>query len=320
MTETMPARLAHFPIAFYAMLMGLLGFAIVWLRADSIVAVPHIIGLGILAFAGLAFLAVTTLYILKFLRHRDAVLAELNHPVKRNFFATFSITLILISIALMHLAPGISLGFWVVGSALQLVFLLYVMSIWINHTSFQIQHMNPAWFIPVVGNIIVPIGGVFHGFVEISWFYFSIGLIFWIVLLGIIFYRVIFHDPLPERLVPTLFILIAPPAVGFLSYMVLTGHLDAFARILVYAAFFFTLLLFTQIGLFSRIKFFLSWWAYSFPMAAMTLAAMVLYEHTGLHAHHVLAIGLLVIFTLIIIGLIYRTALAIWRNEICVPE
>lgn len=316
-TET---RLAHFPISFFAMIMGLMGFAIVWSKAEALIVAPPFLGQVFLLVAILAFAVVSAIYTTKILRHRQAVLAELNHPVKRNFFATFSIALILLSIALMHQLPRLSLFFLAVGACLQLVFLLYVMSVWISHDNFQIQHMNPAWFIPVVGNIVVPIGGSHHGLMEISWFFFSIGLLFWIVLLTIVMYRIIFHDPLPERLMPTLFIMIAPPAVGFISYMALTDSLDAFARILVYSAFFFTLLLFSQVARFGRLKFYMSWWAYSFPLAAMTLASIRLHESTGLAAHYFLAVLMLAIFTLIIGILVFRTALAIRQGEICQPE
>ena len=104
--------------------------------------------------------------------------------------------------------------------------------------------MNPSWFIPIVGNILVPIAGVPLGYTDISWFFFSIGIVFWPVLLTIIFYRIIFHPALPGKLIPTFFILIAPPAVGFLSYMKLTGEMDNFARILYFSGLFFTLLVF----------------------------------------------------------------------------
>ena len=67
-----------------------------------------------------------------------------------------------------------------------------------------------------------------------------------VILLTIIFYRVLFHHPIDERLMPTLFILIAPPAVGFIAYTRLTGgELDTFARVLYYSGLFLTLLLFT---------------------------------------------------------------------------
>ncbi len=75
----------------------------------------------------------------------------------------------------------------------------------------------------------------------------------------IIFNRIIFHMPLPVKLLPTLFILIAPPAVGFLSYINLTGELDAFAHVLYNFALFLTILLLSQLPRFARLPFFISW-------------------------------------------------------------
>ena len=101
---------------------------------------------------------------------------------------------------------------------------------------FQITHMSPAWFIPPVGSMVVPVAGVEHYAHEPLWFFFSLGLMFWVILLVIFFNRIIFHNPLPNKLLPTLFILIAPPAIGFISYVKLTGGLNEFGRILYYFA------------------------------------------------------------------------------------
>jgi tellurite resistance protein len=79
--------------------------------------------------------------------------------------------------------------------------------------------------------------------VEISWFFFSIGVVFWIVLLAVVMYRLFFHAPLALRLTPTLFILLAPPSVGFVAWSGLVGGLDAFGRVLYYTALFLALLL-----------------------------------------------------------------------------
>jgi tellurite resistance protein len=119
---------------------------------------------------------------------------------------------------------------------------------------------------------------------------------------------------------PTLFIFIAPPAVGFISYYNLIGGIDSFARILYGIALFFTLLLFAQVRLFARLKFFLSWWAYSFPLAAITLATLIMFKETGKAIYASLAMGLLVIQTLAIAMLLTRTALAVVRREICVED
>ena len=69
-------------------------------------------------------------------------------------------------------------GFWIVGVTVHLVFTLYVMSVWIHHEGLEVHHINPAWFIPVVGNVLVPIAGTHLGYTETSWFFFSIGIVF----------------------------------------------------------------------------------------------------------------------------------------------
>jgi tellurite resistance protein TehA-like permease len=41
----------------------------------------------------------------------------------------------------------------------------------------KIHFMNPAWFIPVVGNILIPIAGVEYMPKAFSFFYFTVGLL-----------------------------------------------------------------------------------------------------------------------------------------------
>jgi len=194
------------------------------------------------------------------------------------------------------------------------------MSAWIHHDHFEIQHLNPAWFIPVVGNIIVPLAGVHLAPVEISWFFFSIGVVFWIVLLAVVMYRLFFHAPLALRLTPTLFILLAPPSVGFVAWSGLVGGLDAFGRVLYYTALFLALLLVSNAMRFFKLPFFVSAWAYSFPLAALSTATLRMAE-LGAGAFFAMLGGVLLILTTGVIGLLAaRTIQAILRQEIGHPE
>jgi tellurite resistance protein len=160
--------------------------------------------------------------------------------------------------------------------------------------------------------------GVVHAGADVSWFLFSVGLLFWMVLFTIIVYRMIFHQPLPDRLLPTLFILIAPPAVGFISYVKLTGGLDAFGRLLYFVALFITLLLFLQLRRFLRLPFHLSWWAYSFPLAAITVATLLMHALNPLPVYAYIAWMLLGILGVLMIYLTLRTLRAIARGQVCV--
>jgi tellurite resistance protein len=321
LTDQIPQpRLTHFPAAFFAMVMGLAGLTIAWDNAQALLGVklgfvPWLIGASTLLFAGLALI-----YLAKALLHRDAVRAELKHPIRLNFMPTMSISLLLLAIAFLPVSATASLWLWLVGAAVQLGFTLYIVSAWMHDPQFQVHHLNPSWFIPAVGNVLVPIAGVPLGFVDVSWFFFSIGVLLWSVLMTIVFYRVLFHQPIDERLLPTLFILVAPPAVGFIAYMRLTGALDVFAHALYFAGLFQTLLLFTQAPRFLRLRFFLSWWAYSFPLAAVSIASMTMAELTGSRVFGYIGFGLLTMLTGIVVLLFAATALAVRERGICIPE
>lgn len=319
-------RLQFFPISFFAAVLGLTGMTIAFQRAERLLGMPFAISNVLLAASLAVFLAIATFYALKAARYPDAVKREFAHPIKINFFPTISISLLLLSIAFMRLNSDVSRAFWIAGIVIHLLFTIAILSAWMHRPTFQIQHINPAWFIPMVGNIIVPIAGVEHAPAEISWFFFSIGLIFWLALFILFLNRIIFHNPLPERLTPTLFIMIAPPAIGFISYLRLMERevsgfeLDGFARILYYFALFIFIVLLTQYRQFVKIPFYLSWWAYSFPMAAITIATVLMASKTNMLFFQGLAYLLLIALAALIALLLFRTIAAIVQRKICVED
>ena len=322
MTQTSPetpvshSRLEHFPVAFFSAVMGLMGMSLAF-EVAGFAAASHIIA----GFAAFVFVGQALLYAGKALRHPDAVKAEWNHPIKLAFFPAISISLLLGAIALREMLPAFASGIWIVGAALQAILTLAIVTSWISHRGFGVGQMSPAWFIPAVGNVIAPIAGVSLGFVDASWYFFSLGVLFWIVLLTLVFNRLVFHEPLPGKLRPTLTILIAPPAVAFLAWLQLNGGvLDAPARVLYNLGLFFTALVLIQAPVLFRLPFALSFWALSFPIAAMTIASFRYAALSG--ATFFVAVGwvLLMLLTVIIAGLLWRTSLAVLRNEICQPE
>ncbi len=314
------SRLAHYPVPLFATVMGTSGFAIAWKKAGHVLGLPAEIGLALQWWALALFVMIALGYLAKMASHWEAVKKEFAHPVRLNFFPAISICLLLLAVAFADTTPYSAAALWMVGAALHLCFTVIVMSSWIHHTRYDIKHANPAWFIPVVGNVIVPVAGVAFAPIGVSWFFFSIGLVFWIVLLTIVMYRLFFHEPLPERLTPTLFILIAPPAVAFIAWLKLNGGtIDAFAQILYNVALFLTLLLAANALRFFRLRFFLSTWAYSFPLAAITIATLIMAEHGG-SFYVALSWLLLIVLTVVLLLLTLRTLQAMRCGEICVPE
>lgn len=318
--EVASHRLEHFPIAIFSIVMGMTGLALAWLKAHAVLGMPFVIGEGLRGAASVLFIFLLAIYGLKALRHRQAVVLEIRHPVRINFFATLSISLLLLATTYVETHPEAALWLWGIGAALQLMLTLAIFSSWLHHTHYEIHHANPAWFIPVVGNILVPVAGVLLASPELSWFFFSIGLVFWIVLLTIVLYRLFFHEPLPARLTPTLFILLAPPSVGFIAYLQLSDSLDAFARILYYTALFLALLLASNAVRFLRTPFFISAWAYSFPLAALTIATLIMSTRQPDSVFTLLSVGLLTLVSLVVATLTMKTLFAVGRRQICAPE
>lgn len=74
----------------------------------------------------------------------------------------------------------------------------------------------------------------------------------------------------------------------------------------------------SQVGYFARLKFFLSWWAYSFPIAAITIATLIMAELSGAAFYAWLAAVLLALLSAVIAVLLGRTLQAVGKREICV--
>ena len=69
-----------------------------------------------------------------------------------------------------------------------------------------------------------------------------------------------------------------------------------------------------------RLPFAICGWAYSFPLAAMTLASFEMGARTGTAFHHTLAWLLLAVLTAVVALLSVKTLMAAARGNICVPE
>lgn len=313
-------RLINFPVSFFSVIMGLMGFTIVLQRVEILLSLDHGFSTAVLVAVALIFTVITVLYAVKLFYCFSAVTEEFNHPVRLNFFPTFSISLLLFSIALLEVSGTASFVFWIAGAGLHFTATIVILSLWIRQTKFELNHFNPSWFIPIVGNLLVPIAGTTHVGQDLLWFFYSIGFIFWILLFTIFFYRIIFNNPIPEKLLPTFFILIAPPSLGFVSYVKLTGAIDSFAKILYFFALFLVVLLLSQWKMFYRIEFYLSWWAYSFPLASIAIATALMHLETGIVFYRSLFFVLVFFLTALIGVLLVFTLKGILRGEICVQE
>ena len=313
------SRVKFFPIMMYAIVMGIGGITIMYQKAALWLGFYEIIGKVLMVISTVLFIVISSIYVGKFIKYTAMVKKEFSHPIRLNFFAAISISMLMLSVIYKEVNVNISALFWYAGAGLHFYFTMHTISFWINHNQ-ELDHSNPAWFIPVVGNVLVPLGGVGFASHGILMYFFSCGIFFWVILFSILLNRIIFHHQLAAKFMPTMFILIAPPAVGFLAYFKMFGVVDMFATMLFNLALFFTFLVAFMYKNFIKIKFFISWWAFVFPLAAMAMSSMLMYHQT----HDLMLLFLaytMVIVTTVIIGIvIFQTLLHIKKGEICVQE
>jgi tellurite resistance protein len=111
-----------------------------------------------------------------------------------------------------------------------------------------------------------------HAVAEAS---FGVGIICWMLLGSIVLNRLLFRRWLPDALVPTLAIEMAPPAVAGLAYFALTGGAtNVLASALGGYAVLMALVQLRFLPRFIRLKFSPGFWAFTFAYAAAVTDAL----------------------------------------------
>jgi tellurite resistance protein len=312
-------RFDYFPVGLFGSVMGLTGLSVAWRLAHLRYGAPGWVADGIGTVAVIAFILIVLGYGLKAITAPDAVMKEFRHPIAGNLFGTFLISLLLLPIVLAPVALDVARILWVAGAIGMFAFAWMMVSRWMSDRQ-AIAHATPAWIVPVVGVLDVPLAlpslGLppMHGVMVLG---LAVGLFFAVPLFTLIFSRLLFEPPMPDALQPTLLILVAPFAVGFSAYAVTSGQIDLFAQSL------FMLTLFILAVLLGRLRnliaccpFRMAWWAVSFPLAASSIAALrTAAAEPGLITD-VIALGLLALATVVIAGLLVRTLVGVARGEL----
>ncbi len=313
-------RLKFFPVMMFAIVMGLSGLAIVFQKAHEFFGFSAMIGNSLVVLVSSVFVIISLIYIIKMIKYMGAVKKEFAHPIRINFFAAIAISFLLVSVVYHPINHDIAYYCFIVGTILQTFFTFHTISFWINK-NLSLDHSNPAWFIPIVGNVLVPVAGT--GFISSNFlmYYFAIGMFFWIILTSILINRIIFHHQLAGKFMPTLFIFIAPPAIGFIAYLKMNGgDFDMFASFLYNLALFFTFLLIFMYKNFTGLKFFISWWAFTFPLTAVTIASMLAFKVTKLVIYKYFAFLFMAIATIVIILVAITTIKNMLKGKVCIQE
>jgi tellurite resistance protein len=315
-----PVRnLDYLPIGLYGSVMGLTGLSVAWHLAHGRFGLSELVAQVTGVIAVLAFVLMSCGYAVKTLTAPERVKAELAHPIAGNLFGTFLISLLLLPIVLAPLSLFLARTMWAIGAVGMTAFAGFIVDRWIRQRQ-NAAHATPAWIIPVVGMLDLPLAMPTLGLEpmhSVMVFGLAVGAFFTVPLFTLIFSRLLFEEPLPDALQPSLMILMAPFAVGTSAYTVTVGRVDVFAEAL------FALTLFMLGVLIGRLRhlvvccpFRVSWWAVSFPLAAAAIASLRMASTLPGELMATIAIVLLTLATVVIAGLFIRTTVGLVRGEL----
>ncbi|BES82761.1 hypothetical protein [Pyrodictium abyssi] len=311
------------------------GMSVAWfsfnLATSAIVLASHALGsaAGIDALHSLAralayintaiYFIIAAAFLAKTVIAGREVLLALRHPVKGPFMTAISISTMLLALDWGAVLgnPGVGAAFFYAGMVLHTLLFIVIIYNFLMHEGIEIHSMNPGWYMPAVGNVLVPyVGGLLeakgvaipHSLLGV---YLGTGVVFWLALFTIWLYRSVFHNPPPARLLAATWINLAPPAVAPMSYEALLGLMphqyhEALGRltheaptVAGYLGAFFDMFYYTFWGLAGLLlplilavtvtylrrgmmEFAESWWAFVFPIAAYSISTIHLYlHHTG---------------------------------------
>jgi tellurite resistance protein len=316
------SQMDYLPVGLFGAVMGLTGLSVAWRLTYAqfggppwLALISPIIGISAIA----TFVALLVGYAIKAATAPDAVRAEFHHPIAGNLFGTPLISMLLLPIILAPHSLILAQILWSAGAIGMVAFAWLIISRWMSDRQ-QVAHATPAWIIPVVGLLDIPLAmptlalPPMHGLMV---FALAVGLFFAVPLFTLILSRLLFEPPMPDALKPSLLILVAPFAVGYSTYTLATGQSDIFSQTL------YMLMLFVLAVLFGQLRnlpvccpFRVSWWAVSFPLAASAIAAL---RHSatqpGIFSDGI-AVMLLAFATIAIIGLSARTLWGLFRGEL----
>jgi len=303
------ASLRNLPVNLFASVMGLSGLALAWRLAHGSLGAPAIVGEAIGLFALGVFVVLALGYGAKLARHPQAVHAEFHHPVTGNFFGTIVISILLLSSVIAPYSASGARVVWTFGAAATFALSFFVVSRLLKG-QVDTSHAVPAWLIPGVATLDIAVTagreGAMAWTAELNLLAAAVGAMLALVLLVLIVGRLVHQAPLAPAMTPSLMILVAPFAVGFLAYTNITGGVDRFAALLFYFALFIFAVLAPKV--FRRgVAFSSGWWAIGFPMAALANAALKYAQLRATMPLWVVAIALLGALTVALSVLTLRT-------------
>lgn len=307
-TTTASYHLPLMPASFFGITLGLFGLSNTWRGASSVWQLSAIWGEGIGWLAFVAWVTVTSLYILKWFLASEAALAEAEHPVQCCFIGLGGVSAMLAAIFLHRYSDLAAWVLFAVGSLSTLVFALWRTG-WLWKGGRDLGTTTAVLYLPTVaGSFTAAIGASVLGHPDWGQLAFGAGFFSWLAIESVLLNRMLTAPEMAIPLRPTLGIQLAPPSVGCAAYLSVTdGSPDLLAHALFGYALLQAMLIFRLFQWVAKQPFGASYWSITFGVTALATSALRMIESGDFGAVSQLAVPLFIGANVVIGGIALRT-------------
>ena len=302
---------ARIPLNTFAIGFGLVGLAEVWTAAGASLGLPLLLVQAFWAIAAIAWLWLIIAHTIRGARSADTLRSQLRHPIQGPMASLVPTTAMLLAADLHDFVPVAGLILFVVAVVAAALFAGWLIGTWLQG-GLALESVHGGYLLPTVAAGLVGADAAAHvGLPLLGWALFGVGVFFWAVMTVIVMLRLMFRPSLPDPLVPTMAILVAPPVVGGIAWFALDGlHAGPVAAMLAGLG---VLLLLVQVALvrkYRTLHFSLGFWSFTFSSAAVVAVAVLWVRVLHFPGWQAVTIVLLVAITAFIGAIAARSLVA----------
>jgi tellurite resistance protein len=298
------------PLTTLAIPLGLAGLAQVWSVATSALGAPFELGQAFWLIAAIAWIWTTLVHLHRGARTDQPLSHQLTHFAQGPLAALLPIAAMLLGSSLHHTITIAGTVLTLLSIAAAAAFGAWILSFWMRG-EMPLESVHGGYFLPISAAGLV--GALAAGETGLDWLAvgsFAVGIFFWLVISVFFFLRLALRPAMPAPLVPTLAIMIAPPAGASAAWLTISGGRPdhVFGGLTAMTAF----MVLIQVMLLPRYRalpFSLGFWSFTFPVASVAALAITWLHLLQPFAWQAITIGVLAAVTILVVSIATKSIL-----------
>ncbi|GAB7004906.1 dicarboxylate transporter/tellurite-resistance protein TehA [Nocardioides sp. AN3] len=264
------------PLSTLAIPLGLAGLAQVWSVGMTAVGAPDGFAQVFWVIAGISWLVTAAAHVHRGTRTDHRLSDQLRHVGHGPLAALLPITAMLLGVGLHRTYAGAGTVLAVCSIVVAAVFGAWMLTFWMEG-EISLEDVHGGYYCPIsASGLVGALAAGQSGLRLLALGCFTVGVLFYIVISVFLLLRLALRPRLPAPLVPTLAIMMAPPAFAAGAWLTISGgRPDPLFDSLTGLAVFMALVQLALLPQYLALPFTVGFWSFTFPLESVALLAMI---------------------------------------------